>query len=100
MNLQQMMIQAQKVQRELRKAQEEMHNKEFVVSKNGLVTVTVFGNKEIKSIVIEKDALEPDNKEIIEETIKSCINEVFKNIDEAEEEINEKITGSRTGAGF
>jgi DNA-binding protein YbaB len=50
MNMQQMMAQAQKMQRELRKAQAELAAKEFKVTKGGAVTVTVLGNKEIKAI--------------------------------------------------
>ena len=66
MNMQQMMAQAQKMQRELRKAQAELAAKEFVVTKGGAITVTVLGNKEIKSINIDKDAFNPDDKEMIE----------------------------------
>ena len=57
MNMQQMMAQAQKMQRELRKAMAALAEKEFVVSKGGAVTVTMMGNKEVKSIVIDKDRL-------------------------------------------
>ena len=55
MNMQQMMAQAQKMQRELKKAMAALAEKEFVVSKGGAVTVTVLGNKEVKSIEIDKD---------------------------------------------
>ena len=41
MNMQQMLIQAQKMQREMQKAQDELAKKEFQVSKNGIVTVTM-----------------------------------------------------------
>ena len=55
--MQQMIAQAQKMQRELRKAKEVLYAKEFTSSKGGLVSVTMLGNKEIKSIDIEEDAL-------------------------------------------
>ena len=58
MNMQQMMAQAQRMQRELRKAQAELAQKEFKVAKGGAVTVTVLGNKEIKAIEIDNDALQ------------------------------------------
>ena len=63
--MQQMMIQAQKMQRELRKAQAELAEKEFKVSKGGAVTVTVLGSKEVKAIDIDKDAFDADNKEMV-----------------------------------
>ena len=45
MNMQQMMAQAQKIQRELKKAQAELAQKEFKISKGGAVTVVVRGSK-------------------------------------------------------
>ena len=100
MNMQQMMAQAQKMQRELRKAQAELAQKEFVISKGGAVTVTVLGNKEIKSINIDADAFDPDNKEMIEDMIALAINEAMSQIDEESEAINERITGQPGGFGF
>ena len=100
MNMQQMMAQAQKMQRELRKAQAELAKKEFVVSKGGAVTVTVLGSKEIKSVVIDKDAFDPDNKEMVEDMIALAINEALKQISDEEEAINERITGQPGGFGF
>ena len=100
MNMQQMMAQAQKMQRELKKAQAELAQKEFVISKGGAVTVTVLGNKEVKSIVIDNDAFDLDNKEMIEDMIALAINEAIKQIDEESEAINERITGQPGGFGF
>ena len=98
--MQQMMIQAQKMQRELKKAQAELAEKEFKVTKGGAVTVIVLGSKEIKAVEIDKDAFEPDNKEMIEEMIAMAINEANEKIDEEAEAINERITGQRGGFGF
>ena len=100
MNMQQMMAQAQRMQRELRKAQAELAQKEFKVAKGGAVTVVVLGNKEIKSINIDKDAFDPDNKEMIEDMIALAINEAIQKIDEESEAINERITGQPGGFGF
>ncbi len=98
--MQQMMAQAQKMQRELRKAQAELAEKEFVVSKGGAVTVTVLGSKEIKSVNIDADAFDTDNKEMVEEMIAMAINEAMEKIEEESEAINERITGQRGGFGF
>ena len=100
MNMQQMMIQAQKMQRELQKSQEALAAKEFKVNKAGLVEIVVLGSKEIKSINIEKDGFEEDNKEMIEELIVTGLNELFNQIDEESDAINEKITGRSGGFGF
>lgn len=100
MNMQQMMIQAQKMQRELNKAMDELHQKEFSVKKAGLVTIGVMGDKTISEITIEPDAFNPDDKEMIEEMIISGINELLEKIDAEAEAINERITGKAGGLGF
>ena len=100
MNMQQMMAQAQKMQRELKKAMAALAEKEFVVSKGGAVTVTVLGNKEIKSIEIDKDAFDEENREMIQDMIALAINEAIGQIEEEAEEINERITGQPGGFGF
>ena len=100
MNMQQMMAQAQKMQRELRKAMAELAQKEFIVSKGGTVTVVVYGNKQVKSVEIDKEAYNEDNKEMIEELIPMAINEALAQIAEEEEAINERITGQPGGFGF
>lgn len=100
MNMQQMMMQAQKMQRELQKAQEELAAKEFSITKAGLVTITVFGSKEVKEIKIDEDGFEKDNKEMIEELIASGLNELFEQIELESQKINERITGRAGGFGF
>ena len=93
MNMQQMIIQAQKIQREMQKKQAELAEKEFTVSKGGAVTVVVKGNKTVQSIDIDKDALDPDNKEMIEELIALAINEAVAQIKVEEAAISEQLTG-------
>ena len=100
MNMQQMLMQAQKMQRELAKAQAQLAEKEFAVSKGGAVTVVLKGDKTIVSISIDEDAFDKDNKEMVEEMIVLAINEAQEKIDEESEAINEKITGRPGGLGF
>ncbi len=100
MNMQQMMIQAQKMQRELKKAMDKLAEQEFSVNKSGAVTITMMGDGSIKSIEIDDDAFEKDNKEMIQDLIIIGINELSEQIEEAKEDINERITGSRNGMGF
>ena len=98
--MQQMMAQAQKMQRELKKAMAALAEKEFVVSKGGAVTVTVMGSKEVKSIEIDKDAFDEENREMIQDMIALAINEAIEQIEEEAEAINERITGQPGGFGF
>ena len=93
--MQQMIQQAQRMQRELQKAHSELESKEFKVEKNGMVEAIVLGNRSIKSLSIDKDALDPENKEMLEEAIVLALNDAFEQINKANEEIEEKITGQR-----
>jgi len=99
MNMQQMLMQAQKMQRELQKAQDELKAKEFTVTKGGAVTVVVKGDRTISSINVDKDAFDPENKEMVEEMIALAINEAITQIDKESEAINERVTG-RSGGLF
>lgn len=100
MNMQQMMIQAQKMQREIKKAMDELAKQEFTMTKGGAVTVVMFGDGSLKSISIDEDAFEKENKEMVEELIVMAVKELSEQVEEAKAEINERITGSRGGMGF
>ncbi len=95
--LQAMMQQANKMKRDLRKAQEELDAKEFVVAKGGAITVTVMGNRTVKAINIDKDAFDVDNKEMIEEMIALAITEALEKIEQETRAFKERITGSPEG---
>ena len=99
MNMQQMMIQAQKMQRELKKALDELAKQEFTVSKSGAVTVTMMGDGSLKSIDIDNDAFDAENKEMVQDLLVLAVNELQEKIESAKEEVNERITGSRAGFG-
>ena len=93
--MQQMLFQAQKMQRELQKAHAELEGKEFAVEKNGMVKAVVMGNRTIKTLDIDKDALDPDNKEMLEEAIVLALNDAYAQIDKANADIEEKVTGQK-----
>ena len=93
--MQQMFQQAQRMQRELQKAHAELESREFKVEKSGMVEAIVMGDRSIKSLNIDKDALDPENKEMLEEAIILALNDAFQQINKANEEIEEKITGQR-----
>ena len=97
MNMQQMLIQAQKMQREMQKKQAELEAQEFTVSKGGAVTVVVKGDKSIVSISIDKDAMDPDNKEMVEELVALAINEAIEQIRAKEAEISSSMSGGMGG---
>lgn len=93
MNMNSLMQQAQRMQKELAKKQAELEEKLFeVVSSGGAIKVLIYGNRRIEKIDIDKDAIDPEDKEMLEDMIKIAINDAMNLID-AE---NEKITRSMT----
>ena len=91
--MQQMLQQAQRMQRELKKAQDLLEAKEFVVAKGGMVEVKVLGSRKIESIAIDKDAFDPENQEMLQDTIAMALNEALEQIQKESDEIQEKVTG-------
>lgn len=91
--MQQMLANAQRMQREMQKAQAALAEKEFTVSKNGMVELVMKGDRTVQSLVIDKDALDPENAELLADTIVLALNEALETIDAEHEAIEEKVTG-------
>lgn len=91
--MQQMLMNAQRMQRELQKAHAALDAKEFHVSKGGMVELTMLGNRTIKELVIDKDALDPENAELLSETITLALNEALEAIEAENDEIEQRVTG-------
>ena len=85
MNLGNLMKEAKKMQADMAKSQEELAQKEFEATVGGgAVYVKVSGEKQIKEIKIKKEAVDPDDVEMLEDLILTCINEALRKVDEAQ----------------
>ena len=85
MNLGNLMKEAKKMQAEMTKSQEELAQKEFNASAGGgAVTVKVSGEKMLKEIKIDKNAVDPDDVEMLEDLVLTCVNEALRKVDEAQ----------------
>ncbi len=85
MNIQAMMKQAQKLQKDMMNVKEEIDSKEFV-GESSLVKVTLKGTKEIVKVEIDKsNALDAEDLEMLEDMIMVAVNEAMKKIDEETE---------------
>ena len=87
------------MQRELQKAHDALAQKEFIVKKAGIVEVVVMGDKTIKSISIDEEAMKDGEAELIQDTLIMALNEAFETIQKENDEIEERITG-RSGLPF
>lgn len=100
MNMQSLMQQAQKMQRELQKAKDELAQIEFIGTNGGAVSVTIYGNRQVKTVSIDSDLLNPNDGEMLAEMVKNAANLALKQIEEAEKAMNERISGRSGGLGF
>ena len=85
MNLNRLMKQAKQMQADMEKSQSELAEKEFEASAGGgAISVKVSGNKEIKEINIKKDVVDPDDVEMLQDLILTCVNEALRKVDSAQ----------------
>ena len=100
-NMQQQLKQLQAMQAEMEKAQEELKEKEITTTAGGgAVEVTINGQKEITKLTIDKDVVDPDDVEMLQDLVTAAVNEAIRQIEElAENEMN-KITGPLSGMGI
>lgn len=85
MNINQLMKEAKKMQADMEKSQDELQAKEFeATAGGGAIFVKVSGGKQIKEIKINKDVVDPDDVEMLEDLIMTSVNEAFRKVDEAQ----------------
>ena len=85
MNIGNLMKEAKKMQADMAKSQEKKKKKEFEATVGGgAVYVKVSGEKQIKEIKIKKEVVDPDDVEMLEDLILTCINEALRKVDEAQ----------------
>ena len=100
-NMGNMIKQAQKMQQDMLKMQEELEAAVFEGSSGGgAVTVTATGKKEITSIKIKPEVIDPDDAEMLEDLILVAVNEAMKKVDGANAEKLGKLTGGMNIPGL
>ena len=93
-NMNAMIRQAQKMQDEITTLQEDIENREFsATSGGGAVSVVVTGKKTIKSLTINKEVVEPEDVEMLQDLVISAINEAVNQVESTTETEMSKITG-------
>ena len=100
-NMQGMMKKVQKMQAEMLKMQEELKTRTVETTVGGgALTIVANGKKEIESINIKPEALDPDDVEMLQDMIVSGVNEAMRKIDEMTEREMSKITGGKKLPGM
>ena len=93
-NMQQLARQAQKLQQQMTKVQEELDAREYEASAGGgMVTVKVSGKKELLGIEIKPEAVDPDDVEMLQDMVLAAVNEALRAATETSEREMGKLTG-------
>lgn len=86
-NMAQIMKQAQKMSEDMKQKQADLEAKEWnAVSAGGAVKVTLTGKSEIKDLVIDKDMVDPDDVEMLQDSIMAAVNEALRMKEKEQEE--------------
>ena len=100
-NMQQLMRQAQKMQEQLAKTQEELDQKEYEASSGGgMVTCKVSGKRELLSLEIKPEAVDPDDVEMLQDMILAAVNEALRQGEESREKAMSAMDPSGMGGLF
>lgn len=94
-NMQNLMQQAKKMQEDMQRAQEELANEEVEATVgSGMVTMIMSGKKQLKSVKLKKEVVDPDDIEMLEDLLVACFNEVSAKADElAESKMPQGLNG-------
>ncbi len=99
-NINNLMKQAQKMQREMEKMQSELQDKEVeATAGGGAVKVIATGKKEIKEITINPDVVDPDDVEMLQDLVLAAVNEALRMADDMVSSEMSKLTGGMGGLG-
>ena len=100
-NMQSMLKQAQKMQEDMAAKQEELEACEYdVAAGGGVVKVKINGKKEILSVKIDPEVIDPDDAETLEDLVVAAVNEAIKKVETISAEEMQKITGTMSMPGL
>ena len=101
MNQAAMMKQAQKMQQDLLRMQEEQENKTYTAKAGGgMVSATVNGKHEVVALEINPEAVDPDDVEMLQDMVMAAINEAMRNADADAAQNMSRLTGGLNLGGL
>ena len=99
-NMNNLMKQAQKMQRQMEENQKALEEKEYTAAAGGgAVEVTVSGKKELTKVKIDPEAVDPDDVEMLEDMIMAAVNQALRQQEEDSAAMMSELTGG-LGGGF
>lgn len=98
MNIKQLMKQAQQMQDQMQRQMAEIHVEG--TAGGGMVKAEMSGNKELLAITIDKEAVDPNDVEMLQDLVKAAVNEAARKVDEAMQSSMSGLTGGMKIPGF
>ncbi len=96
-----MIKQAQKMQQDMLKMQEELENAEYsATAGGGVVTAVVSGKKELMSLTIDPEAVDPEDVEMLQDMVVAAVNEALRKAESSANEGMAKLTGGLNLGGL
>ena len=100
-NRNEMMMRIQKMQEDMERVQAELEEEiTEVTAGGGAVKIEIKGNREILSIKLDEDVVDPDDIETLEDLIVAAVNEAIKTVDEKSSAAMSKVTGNISMPGL
>jgi nucleoid-associated protein EbfC len=100
-NMQQIMKQAQKMQEQMDKVQAELENKSVTAEAGGgMVKVIANGKQRVLKIEVEKEVINPDDKEMLEDLMLAAVNQALEKASALAAEDMQKVTGGMMPPGL
>ncbi len=97
-NMNNLMKQAQRMQRQMEESQKELETREFTAKAGGgAVEVTVTGKKEVTKVKLSQEVVDPDDVEMLEDLVMAATNEALRMAEDANAEVMNKMTGGLGG---
>lgn len=99
-NMNNLMKQAQKMQRQMEESQKQLEESEFsAAAGGGMVEITMTGKKEVTKVTINPEAVDPDDVETLEDLVMVAFNSAAAKVDEVQEKSMSSLTGGMGGLG-
>ncbi|MCR4707964.1 MAG: YbaB/EbfC family nucleoid-associated protein [Clostridiales bacterium] len=100
-NMQQLLRQAQKMQQQMMQIQQELDERVYEgQASGGIIRCTVSGKRELLSLTINPDAVDPDDVEMLQDLIVVAVNEALRKGEETREKEMAKVGGAGMGGMF
>ena len=99
-NMNNLMKQAQKMQRQMEENQKALEETEWTASAGGgAVEITITGKREVTKVALKEEAVDPDDIEMLEDLIMAAANEALRKVEEETTAVMSKLTGGLGGMG-